>query len=345
MYFNSKLQTTWFSFQSKSTQVQSPFPSLSAMLLYTAGRVLLGIPSVADLHAVKTGLLNDSLDVLLELGEKKKDQMKRYLVNKEFVPVWQCSSHPGTARYSVHLVPLLFRHSQIFDDDLPNTVLFHVRLAYDHSNSQPSVLLELGEKKKGQIKRYQVNKEFVPVWQCSSHLGTARYSVHLVPLLFRHSQIFDDDLPNTVLFHVRLAYDHSNSQPSVLLEPGEKKKGQMKRYQVNKEFVPVWRCSSHPGTARYSVHLVLLLFRHSQIFDDDLPNTVLFHVRLAYDHSNSQPSVLLELGEKKKVKWNDIRGIRSLFQYGDVPLDQELLYHGHIHEYAKCTWDVHYIYT
>ena len=42
------------------------------------------------------------------------------------VPARWCSSQPKIAECSVYPVPLLFRHSLIFGDDLPNTALFHI---------------------------------------------------------------------------------------------------------------------------------------------------------------------------------------------------------------------------
>ena len=38
-------------------------------------------------------------------------------------------------------------------------------------------------------------------------------------------------------------------------------------------------------SARCSEYLVLLVFRHAQIFGDNLPNTIPFHVQLNCDHS------------------------------------------------------------
>ena len=59
--------------------------------------------------------------------------------------------------------------------------------------------LRLG-KNKSHMGQDQANRELVPVWQCSSWLGTPRCLVDLIPLLFRYAQILSDNLPNTVLF-------------------------------------------------------------------------------------------------------------------------------------------------
>ena len=73
------------------------------------------------LHAFKIGALDDPF-VLAE------SHMEQDPVNWVVVPVRLCSFQPGTA----HPVPLLFRHAQIFGDNLPNTV----HLTCDHSNNQ-----------------------------------------------------------------------------------------------------------------------------------------------------------------------------------------------------------------
>ena len=57
-------------------------------------------------------------------------------MTRKIVPVWWCSCQPWAASCSTHPVPLLFRYTQFFSNNLPNTALFHVQLIYDHSNNQ-----------------------------------------------------------------------------------------------------------------------------------------------------------------------------------------------------------------
>ena len=61
-----------------------------------------------------------------------------------------------------------------------------------------------------------------------------------------------------------------------LLKLEGKEKSPREQDQVNREVVPVWQYSSQSGTAEHSVHPVLLLFRHVQIFGDYLLDIVFF---------------------------------------------------------------------
>ena len=62
--------------------------------------------------------------------------------NREVPLVWQCSSQPRTAECFAHQDPLLFRLAQIFGDNIPTIILFHVQLTYDdHSNSQLTITI------------------------------------------------------------------------------------------------------------------------------------------------------------------------------------------------------------
>ena len=82
------------------------------------------------------------------------------------------------------------------------------------STSSKRIPLSLG-KRKNYVYQDQVNRELVPARWFSFRSRTAVWSSHQVPLLYKHTQIFGDNLPNTVLFHVRLTCDHSNSQPTI----------------------------------------------------------------------------------------------------------------------------------
>ena len=75
------------------------------------------------LNTFKTGPLDDRS----KLSEKKKSQIK--WIGKFFQSAG-CSAQP---------VPLLFRHAQIFGDNFPNAVLFHIQTSCNHSNSQPTI--------------------------------------------------------------------------------------------------------------------------------------------------------------------------------------------------------------
>ena len=76
------------------------------------------------------------------------------------------------------------------------------------------------------------------------------------------------------------------------LEFAEEKKGLIEQDQVNREIIPVQWCSSWPRTAECLAHPILLLFRHAQFLDDNLPSTVHFHVQLTCNHSNSQVTIV-----------------------------------------------------
>ena len=58
------------------------------------------------------------VSLIISLSHTKQDK-----VNKKVVPSRQSFSWPGTAGCSTQSVPLLFRHVQIFGNNLPNTVL------------------------------------------------------------------------------------------------------------------------------------------------------------------------------------------------------------------------------
>ena len=64
---------------------------------------------------------------------------------------------------------------------------------------------------------------------------------------------------------------------------------------MNRESVLVWRSLHPPKPVGCSALLVLLFFRLAQIFGDNLPNNVLFHVQLTCDHSNRQPTIATHL--------------------------------------------------
>ena len=128
IYFSSK-QQTYFTLQRWS------FPFFTAMLLSTAGWILLRCPSASSLRPSWNGSFWRSPWA----WRKEKSHTERDQVNREGVPIKQCSSRPGTARVSTHLLLLLFRHTQIFGDYLLNIVPFPVQLNWDHSNSQQLV--------------------------------------------------------------------------------------------------------------------------------------------------------------------------------------------------------------
>ena len=58
--------------------------------------------------------------------------------------------------------------------------------------------------------------------------------------------------------------------------------------QMNTKVVSLWRCFLRAETMGCSVHSVVLLIKHAEIFGDNLLNTIPFHVQLTCDHSNSQ---------------------------------------------------------
>ena len=60
-------------------------------------------------------------------------------MNKEVASVHRWPSCPGTARCSIHQVPLLFRHDKIFSDNFPKTIFFHIQLTYENSDSQMTI--------------------------------------------------------------------------------------------------------------------------------------------------------------------------------------------------------------
>ena len=63
------------------------------------------------------------------------------------------------------------------------------------------LIISLGwRKRKSHTKQDQAKKEVVPVWWCSSQSATVSCSTLSVPILFRHAQIFGDNLLNTFLF-------------------------------------------------------------------------------------------------------------------------------------------------
>ena len=57
-------------------------------------------------------------------------------MNREIIPILQCTSQPGAAWCLVHLVPLLFRHAQIFSNNHSKTVLFPIHLICNHLSNQ-----------------------------------------------------------------------------------------------------------------------------------------------------------------------------------------------------------------
>ena len=66
----------------------------------------------------------------------------------------------------------------------------------------------------------------------------------------------------------------------------------MEQDHVNKEVVPVWRYSPRSRTVRFLIHPASLLFTYTQIFGNNLKNTVLSHVRLTYTHSNRKLTIV-----------------------------------------------------
>ena len=109
------------------SQLSCTFPSFFVALLFSAKNTILGCrhySSLDELHAFKTGPLDDPL----ELMEKKKSHTDQDEVNRDVVLI-----RSRTAECSVLL---LFRHAQIFSGNLPNTLLFLIRLTCDHSKSQ-----------------------------------------------------------------------------------------------------------------------------------------------------------------------------------------------------------------
>ena len=70
-----------------------------------------------------------------------------------------------------------------------------------------------------------------------------------------------------------------------------KEKCHTEQNQVNREVVQERCGSSWPRTAACSAYTVSLLFRHTQIYRDNLPNTVLFDVLLTWNHSDSQLTI------------------------------------------------------
>ena len=65
----------------------------------------------------------------------------------------------------------------------------------------------------------------------------------------------------------------------------EKRESHTKEDEINREVVPVQRCSSRP------VHQVTLFFWHAQIFSDNFPRIFFSHVQPTCDHSNSQVTI------------------------------------------------------
>ena len=60
-------------------------------------------------------------------------------MNKEDLLILWWSTRPRTTRCLVQPVTLLYRHAQIFGDNLPNTDLFHIQLTCNHLNRQPTI--------------------------------------------------------------------------------------------------------------------------------------------------------------------------------------------------------------
>ena len=109
-------------------RVEYTFSSFSAIFLWTAGRIL-GNASLLYCYGplvgsptFKTGPLDNPLSLT-----QRKSHTEQYKVNREFVPVRWWSSQPVTAKSTTHLVSLLYRHTQMFDNNPPNTVIFHNR--------------------------------------------------------------------------------------------------------------------------------------------------------------------------------------------------------------------------
>ena len=75
-------------------------------------------------------------DDCFEFGVKEKSHQVQDQVNIFVVPVRRYFLQTGTAGCSAHTVSLLFKHEQIFGDNLTNFVIFHVSMTYDHRNSQ-----------------------------------------------------------------------------------------------------------------------------------------------------------------------------------------------------------------
>ena len=76
-----------------------------------------------------------------------------------------------------------------------------------------------------------------------------------------------------------------------LMIPQGKEESYSEQDRAIREVVPVRWFSSQPGAAGCSAQPILLLFRHAQIYGDNLPNTILFYVRLICDHLNSQLTI------------------------------------------------------
>ena len=85
------------------------------------------------LHVFTTGPLANSFEV----GEKKSHAVQDQ-VNRKVIPIQQCPSQPGTDGCSAHSVLLLFRHAQIFCDNLLNIV----QLTCDLLNSQLMIAIQ-----------------------------------------------------------------------------------------------------------------------------------------------------------------------------------------------------------
>ena len=89
-----------------------------------------------NLDSIVTTLLMASMSskrVPLSFGEKKNVPRSKI---KGIGRLLRCSDvlfRSGTAGCSPHPVPLLFRHTRIFDDNLPNIVLFHAQLTSLHT--------------------------------------------------------------------------------------------------------------------------------------------------------------------------------------------------------------------
>ena len=92
-------------------------------------------PSVAS-----TPSKPDILTIFLNLKGKEKRHTKQAQLNKEFVPVRWCSSQRETAGPSTHSVSFLFKHAQIYEDNLLNIVFFlNVQRTCDPLHSQSMI--------------------------------------------------------------------------------------------------------------------------------------------------------------------------------------------------------------
>ena len=82
-----------------------------------------------------------ALLIISELIEQKKIPRKQDQLNRKIVPVRPSPCRPGTAGCAPYEASLLFRHAQIFGDNLPNVAFFRVQLTCNHSNSQITITM------------------------------------------------------------------------------------------------------------------------------------------------------------------------------------------------------------